>query len=342
MSNNFILFSQRSIKTQLILFVLGGCKLFLGTDIIICINEECGIFLASNVLIICHHTSLWYLLFYILFLVRPNLLCLKSISVSSLSTISHITCAKSGSLFISGRGGISQVDMEGIERQMIRQNFSFGEHTITESGDILFIKEEEVCKVTTSGEFSSLLKLECKPVSIYSEKITDGIWVGSHRKLTRYGRVGNKIRDIVKDSRGQYLYVKPVYITELISGNIAVSDSGKGSVVAVNLLGKYCFEYKGHHSQSEFHPRGICSNQSGDILVCNSSIKNPSVHLLDENGQFIDVLLTSKELIIQSPCALCLKEDKFLFVGYLHNTINVYKYPSDKISDESSANTMHS
>lgn len=272
--------------------------------------------------------------FYILFLVRPNQLYMRSISVLSLSVISHITCATSGNLFISGRGGLSQVDMEGIEWHKIGQNFSFGEHTVTESGDLLFIKEKEIWKLTTNGETRSLITLECKPVSIYSMRVSEDVLLGSNRKLTRYSREGNKIHDIEKDSRGQDLYVKPVYITEQTNGNVTVSDSDKRSVVAVDKWGQYCFEYKGHYPKSDFHPRGICSDLRGNVLVCNSSTENPSVHLLDQNGQFIKILLTKEELKMQTPCALCLKEDQLLYVGYLHNTINVYRYPSDNISDK--------
>lgn len=269
-----------------------------------------------------------------LFLVRHYSTFLRSISVSSLSIISHITCAKSGSLYVSGRGGLSHVDDKGIEHHKIWQTFSFGQHTVTESGDLLFIKDNKVCKLNTTGEIKSLFTLECESISIFSSRKSENILLGSKRKLTRYSIFGIKLCDIVKDSEGQDLYVNPVYITEQRNGNIAVSDCDKRSVVAVDQSGQYCFEYKGHRSESDFHPRGICSDLSGNILVCNSSTDNASVHLLDQSGHFINLLLTKSELDIRPPCALCLKDDRLVFVGYLQNIINVYKYPSDAISNK--------
>lgn len=170
-----------------------------------------------------------------------------------------------------------------------------------------------------------LYVLEYDPISIYCSKSSGDILLGGRQKVTRYDKTGNKLLEIIKDSLGNNLYEKPIYITEQVNGNIIVSDSDKRSVVAVDSLGQYYFEYKGHRSQSDFHPRGICSDKNGDVLVCNSSIDNASVHLLNQKGKFVKLLLTNIEHGIRSPCALYVGENLSLFVGHSQNIINVYK-----------------
>lgn len=246
-----------------------------------------------------------------------------SIAVSTLPIIFHITGLTSESLFVSGRGGLCQLDIDGNERQKLHHHFFFGQHTVTETGELLFIEQNKVIKLTTAGVTSMLYLLEYYPISIYCSKTSGDILLGGSHKVTRYDKTGNTLWEIGKDSLGNNLYEKPAYITEQKNGNIAVSDSDKKSVVAVDSCGRYCFEYGGHHSQSDFQPRGICSNQSGELLVCNSSTVSASVHLLNQTGKFIKLLLTNKEHNIRSPCALYLGE--YLFVGHSQNIINVYE-----------------
>lgn len=250
---------------------------------------------------------------------------LTSITVSTLPIIFHITGLTSESLYVSGRGGLCELDIDGNEQQKLNHHFFFGQHTVTETGELLFIQQNKVLKLTTTGVTSMLYLLEYDPISIYCSKTSGDILLGGSHKVTRYDITGNKLWEIGKDTLGNSIYEKPAYITEQKNGNIAVSDTDKRSVVAVDSLGRYCFEYSGHHSQSDFHPRGICSNQSGELLVCNSSTVNASVHLLSQRGKFVKLLLTNHQHYLRSPCALYLDENLSLFVGHWQNIINVYE-----------------
>lgn len=250
---------------------------------------------------------------------------LTSITVSKLPIIFHITGLTSESIYVSGRGGLCQLNIDGNEQQKLNHHFFFGQHTVTETGELLFIEQNKVLKLTNAGVTSMLYLLEYDPISIYCSKTSGDILLGGSHKVTRYNTTGNKLWETGKDTLGNNIYEEPAYITEQKNGNIAVSDIVKKSVVAVDSLGQYCFEYVGHHSQLDFHPRGICSSQSGELLVCNSSTLHASVHLLNQRGKFIKLLLTNKEHGIRVPCALYLGENLSLFVAHSQNIINVYE-----------------
>lgn len=250
---------------------------------------------------------------------------MTSITVSKLPIIFHITGLTSESICVSGRGGLCQLSIGGNEQQKLNHHFFFGQHTDTETGELVFIEQNKVFKLTTAGVTRMLYILEYDPISIYFSKTSGDILLGGSHKVTRYNTTGKKLWETGKDTLGNNIYEKPAYITEQKNGNIAVSDIVKKSVVAVDSLGQYCFEYRGHHSQSDFHPRGICSSQSGELLVCNSSTLNASVHLLNQRGNFIKLLLTNKEHGIRVPCALYLGENLSFFVAHSQNIINVYE-----------------
>ncbi|XP_062584062.1 tripartite motif-containing protein 2-like [Saccostrea cucullata] len=107
-----------------------------------------------------------------------------------------------------------------------------------------------------------------------------------------------------------------------INGDICTSDFNKEAVVVVNKSGQHRFSYIGQGSV--FCPYGICTDVLGHILVCDE-ISN-SVHLLDQNGQFLSFVFTEKQLV-KYPRSLCVDNEKNIYVGQRYsNTLTVYKY----------------
>ena len=98
------------------------------------------------------------------------------------------------------------------------------------------------------------------------------------------------------DSQEQELYSDPRYIAENINGDICTSDHDKNAVAVVNKSGQHRFSYTG--KGSGIRPFGICTDVLGHILVCDNVTK--SVHLLDQDGRFLSVLLSSNQLIKHS------------------------------------------
>ncbi|XP_062588591.1 uncharacterized protein LOC134250254 [Saccostrea cucullata] len=135
---------------------------------------------------------------------------------------------------------------------------------------------------------------------------------------------GHKIRDFSKDNQGEDLYEFPDDITENKNGDVWTSD--RIMVVVVEKSGEHRFDYEGQQSQSNFSPRGICSDILGNVLVCDYDSSNASVHLLDQDGQLLSLILTNHHNI-HDPMALSVDDENNLYLGQLNsNIITVFKY----------------
>ncbi|XP_062576547.1 uncharacterized protein LOC134238431 [Saccostrea cucullata] len=261
----------------------------------------------------------------------------KTIKGKKLS-LSHLSFLPPNKLWTSGDfGNLFQYDMEGNVLQEISNRMLSiqGYHTVTTEGELLYNNSSKnaVYKVTSDMSINKLIETGIwQPGAIYSSPINEHILVGMKRKreykITRYNRKGRKLQDIQWDDKGHILYQSILYITENINGDICTSNWNAGQVVVVTASGEYRFSYAGQESQSGFHPYGICTNVLGHILVCNSyySLFGSSVHLLDINGQFLTLLLTS-DRCPSFPSGLCIDDQHNLWVGGLDSsTILVYKY----------------
>ncbi|XP_062608952.1 uncharacterized protein LOC134270722 [Saccostrea cucullata] len=216
----------------------------------------------------------------------------------------------------------------------ISSRYFQGNHSVTTQGELLCTDNSAntVYRVTNDMSINKLIETgKWIPGAIYSSLINEHILVGMEKnkfmRITRYSREGKKLQDIQWDDKGQNLYQSIYYLTENINCDIWTSDLDAAKVVVVTATGEYRFSYSGHHSQSGFHPYGICANVLGHVLVCNGFSKNySSVHLLDINGQFLTLLLTPEQCP-SSPCALCIDDQHNLWVGRRNNsTVSVFKY----------------
>jgi sugar lactone lactonase YvrE len=204
---------------------------------------------------------------------------------------------------------------------------------VTKDGDLLFIDGNKVSKLTSDGTVTTLLTTHWSADCIHSSRINGDILVGDVRGLTRYDRTGRKLQVIEEDDKGQRLYEWPRYITENKNCDIWTSDWGKRTVVVVDESRRHRFNYKGRQSvhtgrQSGFIPCGICTDVHGQVLLCDWG--NDSVHLLDQDGHFLSLLLTPEQHRIRYPWALCVDDQHNLYLGQRDsNTINVYRYLQD-------------
>ena len=263
---------------------------------------------------------------------------ISSITVPGVGSVYHISVVTSDRLWVSDdKGRLLQVDSAGHvlhDTQRVRYNET-GYHTVTEDGDLLFIEgDDKVWKLTSDGTVTTLLTTDGSALCIHSSRINGDILVGSRDgRVTRYDRTGRKLQVIEEDDKGQGLYGSPWYITENSNDDIWTSDEWKHAVVVVDKSGRQRFNYTGRQSvhtgrQSGFLPRGICTDVHGHVLVCD--FLNHSVHLLDQDGQFLSLLLTREIHRIRYPTALCVDDQHNLYLGqWRSNTINVYRYLQD-------------
>ncbi|XP_078311261.1 uncharacterized protein LOC111132621 [Crassostrea virginica] len=243
----------------------------------------------------------------------------------------HVSVDKSGRLWVSDWSfHLTQTDLQGNMLLKIKTiNGAIGFHTVTQDGGLIYsdIEKKVIYRITPDKKITEFIKTrDWAPLSVHSSRINGDILVGmqtdKEAKVTRYTKAGKEIQNIQRDNKGQKLYSDPRYITENISGDICTSDYNKRAVVVVNKSGQQRFSYKGRGS--EFLPWGICTDVLGHILVCDKD--NKSVHLLDQDGGFLSVILSPQQGI-KDPRCLCVDDENNLYVGQFDtNTVTVYTY----------------
>ncbi|XP_061179621.1 uncharacterized protein LOC133188265 [Saccostrea echinata] len=243
----------------------------------------------------------------------------------------HLSLNKSNRIWVNDwDGNLVQIDLHGNQLQKIKTSpRSEGFHTVTVDEDLIFTDtvKKAIRRMTQNNKSTSFIKTgDWKPVSIYSSHINGDILVGMVKDkeagITRYDKTGKEIQNIQWDSKSQELYSSPYFITENLNGDICTSDFSKQRVVVVDEAGKLRFSYNGNQ-ESVFFPKGICTDVLSHILVCD--YYSDSVHLIDQDGQFLSLLITRRDGI-KSPCSLCVDDENNLYVGKLTKGITVYKY----------------
>lgn len=115
------------------------------------------------------------------------------------------------------------------------------------------------------------------------------------------------------------------YFDENINGDICLSGETNLSQV-VNIIrpnGDYRFTYEGKEASlsQSFLPRGICTNELGQILIADEN--NHGIHVLDKDGGFLAMLIIPGEPQV-IPISLCIDHKNNLCIGC--GKIRILKY----------------
>lgn len=264
---------------------------------------------------------------------------MSAIDVPGSGWIDHIANVKIGRLWVSDYDKIlKEVNFQNVIQTVTDASCSFGKFDVTSEGFLLYVRRENIgCsiqKMTPGGKNVIMFTSDSNMIMcIHSSKINMDLIVCVHNKtnnsvqLARYGSTGETIRDIAVDGLGQELYKYPIYVTENRNGDVVVSDKEKKALVVVDSFGGYRFDYSGYHSQ--LSPGGICTDVYRHILVADCHFNNSSIHILDQDGQFLLVLLSTQECKNIQFLALCVDDKNNLYVGDEGKQIKVYKYLKD-------------
>ncbi|XP_078339395.1 uncharacterized protein LOC111106630 [Crassostrea virginica] len=255
----------------------------------------------------------------------------KEYSIPGVDRAFYVSVDKSGRLWVSDRDGyLVQTDLQGnLLHKIQTSGEEEGYHTATQDGDLIYTEQDKkvIYRITPDRKITEFIKTgDWTPLSVHSSRINGDILVGMYTdeeaKVTRYNKAGKEIQNIQRDNQGQELYSYPRYITENINGDICTSDGCNDKVVVVNKSGQHRFSYTGQGS--EFWPWGICTDVLGHILVCDSA--SDTVHLLEQDGRFLSVILSSQQGIM-FPRGVCVDYENNLLVGQRGtSTVTVYKY----------------
>ncbi|XP_078339392.1 uncharacterized protein LOC144627183 [Crassostrea virginica] len=257
----------------------------------------------------------------------------REYSIPGVDSAYHVSVEISGRFWVSDdSGNLVQTDLLGNLLQKIQTSgTSQGYHTATQDGDLIYTDSDKkvIYRITQDRKITEFIKTgDWNPISIHSSRITGDILVGMRKdreaKVTRYSKAGKEIQNILRDNQERGLYSNPHYITENINGDICTSEIHNDKVVVVNKSGQPRFSYTG--KRSEFYPWGICTDVLGHILVCDIASRSNTVHLLDQDGGFLSIILSSQQGI-NRPFGICVDDENNLYVGQDGtNTVTVYKY----------------
>ncbi|XP_062597761.1 tripartite motif-containing protein 2-like [Saccostrea cucullata] len=256
----------------------------------------------------------------------------REFNVPGVDDVFHVSLAQSDRLWISDdEGNLVQTDLQGNVIQKIKTSGrDQGYHTVTQDRDLIFTDHDNqaINRITQDNNNTEFIKTgDWEPLSIHSSHINGDLLVGMKTSYTeayvaRYNKTGKELQTIKLDNKEQEMYRYPHYITENINGDICTSDLNRKAVLVVNKFGRYIFSYTGQGSR--FYPYGICTDVLGHILVCDT-VSN-TVHFLDQDGQFLFLLLTPRQGVY-FPRSVCVDDENNLYVGQGHNnTLTVYKY----------------
>nr|XP_022341832.1 uncharacterized protein LOC111135782 [Crassostrea virginica] len=255
----------------------------------------------------------------------------REYTVPGVGNAHHVSVDKSDRLWVSDdTGNLFQTDLQGKQLQKIQTSGRHeGCHTATQDGDLIYTDKDKkvIYRIKPDKIITEFIKTgDWTPLSVHSSFISGDILVGMIKrgkaKVTRYSQAGKEIQNIQRDNKGQKLYGYPQHITENINGDICTSDYNKHAVLVVNKSGQHRFSYTGQGAK--FWPYGICTDVLGHILVCD--IISESVHLLDQDGGFLSIIL-SEQQGINYPRGVCVDDENNLYVGQFGtNTVTVYNY----------------
>ncbi|XP_065944901.1 E3 ubiquitin-protein ligase TRIM71-like [Magallana gigas] len=130
-----------------------------------------------------------------------------------------------------------------------------------------------------------------------------------HSKVVRYSSTGTVLQEIQYDSQSQPLYIRAVYITENLNGDIIVTDWTKKAVIAVDKLGIFRYSYS--EKDSDFKPSSVATDSVGHVIV--TDLNDDKIHMLDRDGRFLRYIIPDGG--IKNPRGVCILGHSEMMVG---------------------------
>ena len=125
------------------------------------------------------------------------------------------------------------------------------------------------------------------------------------KKVKMYNRNG-KITQSFDHIKFEY----PYRVTEnIINQDIYIRDKMK--LIAIKADGKLRYEYTGQ-GDSKLEPWDVCTDQMGHVFI--TDYLNHQIHILDQEGQFIQYLMTSQHGLKQ-PFTIDVDREGYVWVG---------------------------
>ena len=210
---------------------------------------------------------------------------------------------------------IKLVDRDGSVRDIIKTDFHFNDMVVTSDGELLFTDENSCIKsISKHKKISTLFRASGQPWRLSCLPNNDIVLkFRNDKKVVIYSRTGQirQTLDHIKCRCPIFVSVNKVNKDIYICDKESISADSADKVIAVGADGKLRYEYTGQ-SDGEFTPVGMCTDQMGHVLITDYS--SHRVHILDQEGQFMQYILTSQHGL-KEPWTIDVDKEGYVWVG---------------------------
>ena len=228
----------------------------------------------------------------------------------------HIACTEQDWAWMSTNANTLQlVDRNGSVKDTLKTDFFIYDIALTSDGELLLADYNDNCVklVSKHRKISILFNTNWGPTGLCCLHNSDiVVSFKSNNKVIVYSRSGH-IRQTLDNIKFRYPHKVAV---NKVNQDICVCVQKvdylyTGKLLAVGADGQLRYEYSGQ-GDSEFTPANVCTDHMGHVLI--TDIDNDLVHILDQEGQFIQYILTSQRGLSR-PITIDVDREGYVWVG---------------------------
>ena len=239
-----------------------------------------------------------------------------------------IACVNQGQAWVYTKGKTIQlVDRDGSVKNTIQTDFDINAMTATADGELFMTdySNNRIGSVSSQKEITTLFSTTWMPHGLdclHNKDIV--VTFPRDSKVVVYSRNGQ-----VRQKLEHIKFRCPMSIAvNKVNQDIYVCDHqsnlwySAGKVVTVGADGRLRYEYAGQGGEV-FTPVDVCTDQMGHFLTTDHV--NDRVHIMDQEGQFIQYVLTSQQGL-DLPPTIDVDREGYVWVGEENRHVKVAKY----------------
>ena len=239
-----------------------------------------------------------------------------------------IACVGSGvALVKTGDFRIQLIDQRGDVMDTIDTAFDFNDVVLSPKGELLLSDTNKRIKsISPDKEVRTLIRTQWIPNGLCCLH-SGGIAVTFYDegRVIIYSMSGKTVEEL-----GANLFLRPYRVAQSkVNDNLYICDIGSrdildthGKIVALDASYHLRYEYKGR-GNAQFKPNDLCTESAGRVLI--TDYYNHSVHILDNDGRFLQYLLTMEQGL-RDPVSIDVDSKGNAWVGEEYGEVKVMKY----------------
>ena len=240
----------------------------------------------------------------------------------------YMACLDQGRAWVyTDYGTLQLVDRDGTVRDTMRTDFDPNDMIVTADGDLLMVDYDSKCikSVSKQKTFNTLFTMSGEPFGLcclHNGEIVVTFCYDS--TVIVYGKDGKIIRtlDNIKFRCPTSVAVNKVNHDIYVCDHVSSNCRSRGKLVTVEADGQLRYEYTGKGSKP-FAPVDVCTDEMGLVLITDHD--NKRVHILDQEGQFIQYVLTSQQGL-DCPTTIAVDREGYVWVGEVGGHVKVARY----------------